>query len=41
MQTGAPGAPRRALLIGDGFQNLTSMLKYLEKNRVDYTEKRF
>ena len=30
-QTGAPGAQRRALLTADGFQNLTSMLKHLEK----------
>ena len=30
-QTGAPGAPRRALLTADGFQNLTSMLKHLAK----------
>ena len=30
-QTGAPGAPRRALLTADGFQNLTSMLKHWEK----------
>ena len=31
MQTGAPGASRRALLTADGFQNLTSMLKHLAK----------
>ena len=30
-QTGAPGAPRRALLTADGLQNLTSMLKHWEK----------
>ena len=30
-QTGAPGAPRRALLTADGFQNLTSMQKHWEK----------
>ena len=30
-QTWAPGAPRRALLTADGFQNVTSMLKHLEK----------
>ena len=40
-QTGAPSAPRQALLTADGFQNLTSMLEPLENLVNLYTEERF